>query len=304
MRPDEIEHHLRIALDQPGKALYAAVEMLARLRPMNPSGAALVLEREPDLGGLLARGPEAAGDLAALLTGLAQARRCLGCGTCCLTSSPTLYAEDLNRIGPEALPRQALYALRPGERVSSAREGATRILDRELIKLRECQTNLDKAGPDMASPSAPGWGCVFLETSRCRIYEARPLQCRVLECWSGAHAGGLSDQPRLSRALLLAEDATALALMAEYDHKLPATELTQVLEAAAGGDTEAQKSALAMLEMDHNLRRGVSQRHGYSAEDLDLMWGRPAVLIARAHGLEPRLNDKGSVILGKLQTNA
>jgi Fe-S-cluster containining protein len=299
MQPKEMKQRLRAALAQPGQAMHEAVELLAISRPMDPSGAALVLEREPGLGGLLARGPGAAGELAELITGLALARRCLGCGTCCLTSSPTLYAEDLDRVTSGGLDRQALYALRPGERVSSAREGETKLLDRELIKLRERQTS-----PDASGGHAPGRGCLFLEAGRCGIYEIRPLQCRVLECWSGRHAGELAGRPRLTRAMLFGNDGTALALMAEYDHKLPASELTQTLQAAARGDAGAKTQALAMLEMDHNLRQGVSRRYGYSAGDLDLMWGRPAVLIARAHGLEPVLNHNGQVALRKTQPNA
>lgn len=289
MRPEEMEKRLRAALAEPVQAMHEAVELLAVSRPMDPSGAALVLERESCLGGLLAGGPEAAAELAGFLTDLAQARRCLGCGTCCLTSSPTLYAEDLDRLGPESISRQALYALRPGEKVSSAREGATRLLERELIKLRERQTG----------GQASGRGCLFLEAGRCGIYEARPLQCRVLECWSGSHAGELAGRPRLSRAMLFSGDQTALALISEYDHKLPAGELTQSLEQAARGDAGAGATALAILEMDHNLRQGVSRRYGYAAEDLDLMWGRPAVSIARSHGLEPAMEGRDRVVLRK-----
>ncbi len=292
MQKREIENYLRDALTQPGQALAAAIELLARLRPMDPSGAALVLERESGLGGLLAQGPEAAAELADRLMELAQARECLGCGTCCLTSSPTLYGEDLDRLGPEDLTRQALYALRAGEKVSSAREGGNKLLERELIKLREHQPGAN----------TPGLGCVFLEAGRCQVYEARPLQCRVLECWSGSHAGQLAGQPRLTRAMLFAGDETALALVAEYDLKLPALELTQALEAAARGDAQASAQALAMLELDHHLRGGVSQRYGYSPEDLDLMWGRPAILVARTHGLEPVLDDKGRVVLQSSKT--
>lgn len=293
MHKNQVKEQLRLALSQPGQALDAAVELLARLRPMHPSGAILLLEREKNLGTLLAQGPEATEELAARLLDLARAKQCLGCGTCCLTSSPTLYAEDLERLSPEGLPRRALYALRAGERVSSAREGTSRLLERELIKLREGRSG----------QNAAGLGCLFLENGRCQVYEARPLQCRVLECWSGRHAGQLAGQPRLSRVMLFEADETALALMAEYDLKLPALELTKALQATAQGDAQAASQVLAMLELDHNLRSGVSQRYGYSAQDLDLMWGRSAVLVARSHGLEPRLNQEGRVVLQSLRAD-
>jgi len=294
MRRADLEEQLHLSLAQPGQALGAAALLLARLRPMDPAGAALVLERELWLGRLLAKGPDAAAELADRLQELAKAKRCLGCGTCCLTSSPTLYAEDLERIGPEALPRNALFTLRPGERVFSAREGENRLLERELIKLREGQ----------ASRGSAGRGCWFLELGRCGIYQDRPLQCRALECWSDRHAGQVAGQPRLTRAQFFAGDETALALIAEYDLKLPAAELTQALELAAKGENQASHQALVLLELDHKLRRGVSQRYGYLAEDLDLMWGRPAVLVARAHGLEPVLSDKGQLVLHRVHPAA
>jgi Fe-S-cluster containining protein len=165
-----------------------------------------------------------------------------------------------------------------------------------LIKLRERQTS-----PDLFGGQASGRGCVFLEKGRCAIYEARPLQCRVLKCWSESHAGQLAGRPRLTRAMLFGHDETALALVGEYDHKLPAAELTQALEQAAKGDAKAEEQTLAMLEMDHNLRQGVSGRYGYSTQDLDLMWGRPALLIARSHGLEPVMDNKGRFVLRKIK---
>jgi hypothetical protein len=187
MQPKEMKQRLRAALAQPGQAMHEAVEMLAISRPMDPSGAALVLEREPGLGGLLARGPGAAGELAELITGLAQARRCLGCGTCCLTSSPTLYAEDLDRVTSGGLDRQALYALRPGERVSSAREGETKLLDRELIKLRERQTS-----PDASGGHAPGRAAYSWKRSAAEYMRSDPCNAGY---WSAGAAGTRANWP-------------------------------------------------------------------------------------------------------------
>lgn len=283
MRGHDWQDRLASALAQPAPALQAAVEILAEIRPMDPKGAALVLSRDPLIGRLLAQGPSAASRLAGRLVELARASACLGCGTCCRASSPTLYQEDLELIGPAGLPRSSLFALRPGQRVSSARRGGSYLLERELIKLRE-----HPAGAPHGER-----GCLFLEKGRCLLYQSRPLQCRTLECWSGRHAGQLAGSPRLSRARLFAGDHTALALIEEYDLKIPAAQLTGCLEAAAKGEAEAQARALTLLELDHKLRAGARERFGYAAEDLDLMWGLPAVILAKAHGLEPDLDQAG-----------
>jgi Fe-S-cluster containining protein len=278
----ELERRLAGALAQPARAWAEAAAALAELRPMDPAGAAAVLEADPEVRGLFPQGPEAAVGLARRLEALAAARRCLGCGTCCRTSSPTLYAEDLERLGPAGIPRRALYCLRAGETVHSARLGRRSALERELIKLAE----------------APAGGCRFREAAGCAVYDSRPLQCRVLECWSARHAGMLEGRPRLDRARLLAGDETALALAAEYDAKLPAVELARALEAAAAGDSASADQALAMLELDHRLREGAARRYGYGPEDLALMWGRPGLAVAAAYGLAPARGPGGGVVLG------
>ncbi|MBI4800317.1 MAG: YkgJ family cysteine cluster protein, partial [Desulfarculus sp.] len=173
------------------------------------------------------------------------------------------------------LPRPALYDLRPGERVFSARLGRDFALDQDLIKLRE----------------APRGGCRFLEGSRCGLYAHRPLQCRHLECWAGRHAGQLQGRPRLSRRDLFAQDPTALALLGEYDLRLPGAEVAQALQTAAQGGDPAP--ALALMELDSRLRAGIQARHGYPPEEQGLLLGRPAWVVARAHGLVLTLDGQG-----------
>ncbi|MBI5524297.1 MAG: YkgJ family cysteine cluster protein [Desulfarculus sp.] len=258
----------------------ASIQALGDLRGVDAAGAAALLAAQAELGQWLAAALGPGGDnslagLAAALEDLARRPACLGCATCCRVSSPTLYAEDLALVGEGGLPRQALYALRPGERVYSARLGRHFALDGDLIKLRE----------------AAGGGCLFLEGSRCGLYAHRPLQCRHLECWAGRHAGQLEGRPRLSRRDLFAQDPTALALLGEYDLRLPGEELAQVFqEAAQGGDPAP---ALALLELDHRLRAGIAARYGYPPQEQDLLLGRPAWVVARAHGLTLALDGQG-----------
>ena len=279
---DELATRLTRALTQDGApGLESACRLaLQRLRGLDPPGAAVVILGEAELGRLMAAclggedQPAALADLARGLETLAGAARCLGCATCCRVSSPTLYAEDLALVGPQRLPRRGLYALRAGERVFSARLGQSQALARELIKLRE----------------GPQGGCAFLAGGRCGVYQHRPLQCRQLECWSGRHAGQLAARPRLARADLFADDQTALALMAEYELRLPGAELAQALEMAAqGGD---QAPALALLALDHRLRLGIEARHGYDQDRQGLLLGRPARVVALSHGLELALDDR------------
>jgi Fe-S-cluster containining protein len=251
---------LALAQEGPLALRRFCAQALAEIRRLDEPGALAALEADAELAGIMANlaagllaapAAKAEGDaleaLAGRLADLALAPACLGCGTCCRVSSPTLYAEDLARLGPGGLARSQLLTLRAGELAHSARLGRVLALPAELIKLRE----------------SPGGGCALLAGSRCGAYARRPLQCRHLECWSGRHAGQLEDRPRLARADIYAGDETALGLMAEYETRLAAAGLNALLARAAGGEAQARREALDLMELDHRLRAGVSQRYAY-----------------------------------------
>ena len=272
MNPDQIEAlaaRLREARTQGGPSALsqACAGELAARRPLPLEAAAWVVAREAGPGGSLSLGAAAA-SLAAQLLDLAARPACLACGACCRVSSPTLYEQDLALVEAGDLPRASLYTLRAGERVFSARLGRALNLEQDLVKLAE-----------------NGGACGFLHEGRCGVYASRPLQCRHLECWSGRHAGQLEDAPRLERRHLFAGRATALALIQEYEIKLPAAQLDRLLEEARQ-DEKALERARELARLDLVLRQGVVERHGLAPEDLPLLWGRPLWRVARAYCLE------------------
>lgn len=261
----------RLAVASPAKATQVVAEVLAELRPMHPAGALAVVLARPELVSLARR--RQAFPLARRLQELATAQECLACGTCCRTSSPTLYRRDLPLVQEGHIPRAELVTLRAGERVYSHRLRRSLVLEQELIKLAE----------------HPQGGCVFLEDHRCAIYPHRPLQCRHLECWSGRHAGQLEDLPRLDRLLIYQRDELARTLVAEYELKLPAAQLARVLAQAAAGDPKAEERALELMDLDHRLRQGICARYGYPPQELTLLWGRSVVEVAAGYGLRPQV---------------
>jgi Fe-S-cluster containining protein len=288
--PQLIERLVRALGQGPAAAAQECAAILIELRGTDQTGAAALVAQDPGLSGLLAAGlgePSTKNiqKLAAGLETLASAESCVGCGTCCRVSSPTLYLEDAALLGESGSGREHFYTLRAGEEVFSARLGRLESLGGELIKLRE----------------GAGGGCIFLQDNGCTIYEQRPLQCRWLECWSGRHAGQLGGRPRLSRADVFAGDDIALALAAEFEQKLVAAQLARLLKAAAEGGQEAGQEALAFMEKDHGLRRGISERYGYGLGGLDLLLGRPAMEIAKSYGLAVELDGEDRPQLRKVR---
>jgi Fe-S-cluster containining protein len=206
---------------------------------------------------------------------------CRMCGTCCRTSSPTLYAEDLELVEAGRIRRSDLTCLRAGEMVHSARLGLTCPLDQDLVKLREI----------------PGEGCIHLDGDRCAVHPHHPLQCRHLECWTDRNAGDLEDRPRLSRRSLFASDETASRLLDELDVKIPAPKLAELFEAVKAADRSNEQEAIALVDLDYRLRGAIEKRYGYDIKEQELMFGRPAVVVMRAHGLQITIGDDGEPVL-------
>ncbi|MBW2263708.1 MAG: hypothetical protein JRG91_17235, partial [Deltaproteobacteria bacterium] len=100
----------------------------------------------------------------------------------------------------------------------------------------------------------------------------------------------LEDRPRLDRRDLFRDDDTALQLIAEYDVKVPAAGLASRL-------SDRSREAIDLIDLDHRLRTGMEARFGYSQPVLELMLGRPALVVARAHGLDVSLDEQGEPVL-------
>lgn len=263
-------------------------QVLMATRDPDPPGAYAALAEDPKIIKLIARWPSDHperlwAEIVERVLELVEAQRCLRCGTCCRKASPTLYLDDLPAIEAGHIRRTSLFTLRRGERLRSARLREMVILERDLLKLRE----------------RPAGGCLLLEDHLCRDYDHRPLQCRHLECWSGQHAGDLDDRPRLDRRHLYQDDETALALIDEYEIKLPAERLINALDAALEGDPRAAREALAFIELDHKLRAGIEERFGYEGNELELLLGRDAVEVVRSHGLIIQLDENAEPIFSR-----
>jgi Fe-S-cluster containining protein len=263
-------------------------ELLIVVRSPDPPGAFSAISEDAVLIAALAEWP---GDdveksweaLVDRVFELGQAQRCLRCGTCCRKSSPTLYRDDLEAIEAGRIKRQSLFTLRAGELVHSTRLDKRFVLEQDLIKLRE----------------RPQGGCLKLDDHLCSAYDDRPLQCRHLECWSGRDAGDLEDRPRLNRRDLYRDDPQALALIEEFDIKVPATGLTEALVAAKVGDDEASSVALELIDLDHRLRLAIEQRYDYSLGEQELLFGRDGVELVKGHGLMIRIDESDRPTLVK-----
>jgi Fe-S-cluster containining protein len=201
--------------------------------------------------------------------------QCKQCGTCCRKGGPVLHLKDreILRAGPIGL--QHLVTVRKGEMAYSPLTDTLQATDRELIKTAGC-------GGD--------WTCCFFneQSGGCTIYENRPLECRLLQCWDTAPLEAVIAKDTLARTDILAPDDPILEFIAAHDRACSCTLVTSL--AAGLNETAARKSILA--ELTELVRRDLHIRaQAVAAFDIPVAvelfyFGRPLFVLLSPYGIK------------------
>lgn len=187
---------------------------------------------------------------------------CLRCGECCRKGSPTLYLEDLDILKRGIIKRTELITLRSGEIGFSNDVQDLMLITEERIKVKE------KPG---------GRECLFLETATngCRIYEDRPLQCRVMECWNPDQYKELNSKKYLSRKELLNPEDPLWPVIESHNQRCALPRLQKALSRLKRGFTDVQEEAVDILLYDHHIRGFIEEKYEIGRENQLLLFGRP-----------------------------
>ena len=187
---------------------------------------------------------------------------CLRCGDCCRQGSPTLYVEDMTILRQGIIKRLDLLTLRPGEIGFSNATQDLVLLHEERVKIKEKPGNRE---------------CLFLdsESKVCRIYEDRPLQCRVMECWNPDNFQGLNSHTFLSRKELLNPDDPLIPIVESHTQRCAVSDLQEALSGIKMGRDAAQDEALDILFFDQQLRKHLAEVQGIDPENQVFLFGRP-----------------------------
>lgn len=115
---------------------------------------------------------------------------CRCCGTCCQKGGPILHTEDRQLLDAGHLNRENLITIRQGEQVYMPIADNVEQAASEMLKLRG-QTG--------------EWTCFFYDAAakNCRLYDNRPLECRLLKCWDTQALEAVIGTNLLSRKDLL-----------------------------------------------------------------------------------------------------
>jgi Fe-S-cluster containining protein len=145
--------------------------------------------------------------------------------------------------------------------VNDAIKGCLLPLESEMIKIKG--RNRD-------------WTCVFFDKtgSACRIYDHRPLECRILKCWDTRDIEAEYARNRLTRKDLLSGIPALWSLIEDHDLRCSHVTFQKLLDSKTG-DGAAQKTVRKMVEYDRSIRLLVVEKAGVESDMLDFIFGRP-----------------------------
>ncbi|MEW6220871.1 MAG: YkgJ family cysteine cluster protein [Thermodesulfobacteriota bacterium] len=210
---------------------------------------------------------------------------CQRCGTCCRKGGPTLHRQDRPILLAGHIRYDHLVTVRAGEPAIDPTSNRSAPVAREFVRL---------------SGRGPDWACPFLTDpgAVCSIYEVRPLECRLLECWAPEQMTAVMGQDTLTRADLINPADPILDLIQAHDQACPAGRVVFLAAQAQAGGVDA---AAALEELGLLASRDLAFRQEAAAQfDLSVgrelfVFGRPLFKIACAHGLTVQETPDGLV---------
>lgn len=185
---------------------------------------------------------------------------CRRCGICCEKGGPAFHIEDRMLIESGLIPATDLYTLRKGEMVNDAIRGCLIPLESELIKIK---------GQGRA------WTCVYFDKKEggCRIYEHRPLECRLLKCWDTRDIEAAYSQNRLTRKDIFSGIPALWSLIADHDLRCSHETLQNLLDSKSRAE-DSNHGVREMVEYDRSIRMLVVEKAGVDSKMLDFIFGR------------------------------
>ena len=208
---------------------------------------------------------------------------CIKCGECCSKGSPTLTLDDLSLLRKGKIGPNDVFTIRTGEVVSDNRDESTLKNQEERIKIRE--TADDKT-------------CIFYQkwNRECSIYDDRPAQCRLQECWD-PKPEAFSDLSFLTRYDLLQDTGDIWQIIQRHDERCSHEDFSREISRLGATKGQTVEKILELLSFDHHVREFVTQELRIDGQTLELLFGRPLSDSLHYYGLEIEEQNDGTFIL-------
>ncbi len=175
-----------------------------------------------------------------------------------------------------------LYTIRPQEPVFDNVVGKIVLAAADIVKIR--------SQPDKTA-------CIYFETdpNLCTIYNQRPMECQVLECWNPEKTNTIYQCSRLSRRdLLLPEKPWLWDLVKEHEKRCS---YSQVAKLAASWlekrHRQTEQGLLDIMRYDISLRQTCKEEGGIDPAMLNFLFGLPVSVTIVRFGLNLARIQKG-----------
>ena len=216
-----------------------------------------------------------------------QSPQCLRCGTCCCKGGPALHIQDRELVDSGKIALKWLFTIRQGEPAFDNVKGLLEPAASDIIKIKGADEN------DAT--------CHFLDQDQvaCRIYEARPSECRALTCWDTQAIADLYGKDRLARTDLLSRLPGLHDLVAEHQERCSYSQVGKWADMIRQGGDRRQEAAAelsAIIRYDQSLRQVAVERVRMDPDLLDFLFGRPIATTLRAFNIKMIEKDSQTTI--------
>ena len=201
-------------------------------------------------------------------------KKCNRCGTCCKKGGPSFHLEDKVLIEKGVILSRHLYTIREGELAYDNVMGSLQPVSTDTIKIKGQRDS---------------WRCFFFEAqeNRCKIYENRPVECRVLKCWNTADIEKIYSKNRLTRKDLISEVEGLWDLIEDHQKRCSYEKVKNFVKTLKGEKrNDAMERLNEMIRYDTQLRTLVREKGGVDPEMLDFLFGRPLAKTIGNYGLK------------------
>jgi Fe-S-cluster containining protein len=210
-----------------------------------------------------------------VMTGNETKTACDRCGTCCIKGGPALHYDDRPLLQNNFLNREHLITIRKGEPVLAVSSANPESAQSEIVKIKGRGVE---------------WSCVFFQEkeSQCAIYDHRPLECSLLQCWDTENLEKVAGRNLLSRYDIVAPHDPIIPFLNAIDAKCSLENLALLLSALTMKNSRQQAltELTGLVNTDLAIRAQALAEFHFSL-DLELFFfGRPLFKILHQFGIE------------------
>ena len=199
---------------------------------------------------------------------------CDCCGICCSKGGPALHYDDRALLQDNFLQAEHLITIRKGEPVFSLSAQNPEPARSEIIKIKGRGSE---------------WTCLFFreKEAECAIYEHRPLECSLLQCWDTENLEKVAGRNLLSRYAIIATNDPILSFIKRHDENCSlenlASQLTELNRVISR--QQAMNDLTRLVNTDLAIRsQAIAELH--FSLDLELFFfGRPLFKILDQFGI-------------------